>query len=704
MTFYLRQVLPKALSGVTAGAIVAALIFAPLAFGAVEPWAVSVLAVLAYTALAAALVRAVMMGSVRSLLSPLLVLAALALILLALQYVPWPVGLLESVSPSTVELVRKSAVATGGEVSSSLSPSLHSHATREALIRLSAYVALFAAACGYVRSHKEVTRLAAVLVGTGFAVSLFAIIQNLSGTRNLYWWRELTHGGEPFGPFVSSNQFAAYAGLCLFTGLGLLMARGARAAGSVRRWWENVGRHDARRAHQNFLIGFAVSVMGAALIWSLSRAGIVSMFLAFAGVMVALKAAGFVRSRGFYVGAAVLVILGWGTYLGWEPVVAEFSKLDKVLERPTDDWRWQMSADALRMGSAFPALGTGAGSFLSVYPHYRTLPTYAVARNPHNEYACVFAETGFTGVAILLLAMALLYTRVLRGLVVRRNPYVCGFLAGGFGALLALTLHATENCPMSSQDIAASLAVVAGLLYRGATIESNGNGNVAGGRSSEGRGYHEAGNLNRALAGLLIVGIVWAVACHLALNPLRGQLEFGLIDGAEKQVVPNMNNVLAFVNATEKGIKEHSPRDARLYAKLAHFAWNAAGRISDPAERLRLADRSLALRIAAARLEPLNAEHQFGIAMNYLSFGRSDLAALHAEVACDLVPNDPWIRVYLADGFLAYRQRDLARRYLDRAEQLAAARGIEEAKPEIGAARKRLAAANADKQSSRDNN
>ena len=727
MTTHIERALPKTLSGLTAAAVIGALVFAALAFGAVEPWAYSVLAVLAYAALAAAVVRALITRTVPGLLTLMLVPAGLALALVILQYVQWPAGLLETVSPTTVALVRKSASAPG-EAGGTISPSLYPHATRDALICLSAYVALFVAVSGYVRGHKQVTLIAGAIVALGFAVSLFAIIQSLSGTTDLYWWRTPAHGGlRRGGSFVSRNQFAAYAGLCLFTGLGLLIARGARAAGSGRRWWENVGRAAARRSHQNFLVGFAVSVMGAAVLWSLSRGGIVSLFLAFAGLALALRMAGFVRARSLYVAATVLVILGWVTYLGWEPVVDRLSTLGKVIEEPTDDWRWRMCADAGRIGSAFPALGTGAGTFLSIYPHYRTLPTYAVTESPHNEYAHVLAETGLTGLAVLFVAMAFLYVRVLRGLVVRRNPYACGLLAGGFAALLAITLHSLVDFPMRSPAIAATVAVLAALLYRAAGIESNGKndklfGTAPGDQHQPGtprgghdhttgvnldrapaailvvgipplRGGHDHTtrvSLGRAAATILVVGILWLFASNAALDPLRGQLEANAIARAERRLTPTTNNVMAFVSASERGIREHSPDDARLHAKLADFAWGALAWIPDPLERIQLAERAIEIRAAAARLEPLNAEHPFQMAMHYVSFGRTDLAVAQADLACDLVPNDPWIRAYLADGFLTYKQRDLAERYLDRAEQLAAARGIKEAEGAIAAVRRKL--------------
>ena len=152
----------------------------------------------------------------------------------------------------------------------------------------------------------------------------------------------MTYGGALFGPFVSRNQFASYAGVCLFVGLGLLVARGARAAGSVTRWQKDMRRALTGHAHQSFLMVYALAVIGAAVIWSLSRGGILALLLSFAGVLVALKAAGFVRSRLLYVGAVAIAILGWVTYLGWEPVVKRLSTLESVARDPLGSWRWMM--------------------------------------------------------------------------------------------------------------------------------------------------------------------------------------------------------------------------------------------------------------------------------------------------------------------------------------------------------------------------
>ena len=168
----------KLLSILTVASICSALVFVPCAFGAVEPWAYSVLAVLAYTALAAAVSSAVISGGLRRLLAPLLVPAVLAVALVWSQAVEWPEALLHHVSPRAAEM-HQVAFATGGTGQVVFSPSLYPHATRDALVCLAAYVALFAATYGYVSSQRELAKIAAVIASVGFVVSVFGIVVHI---------------------------------------------------------------------------------------------------------------------------------------------------------------------------------------------------------------------------------------------------------------------------------------------------------------------------------------------------------------------------------------------------------------------------------------------------------------------------------------------------------------------------------------------
>src|SRR5881394_754660 len=107
----------------------------------------------------------------------------------------------------------------------------------------------------------------------GFLVSLFAILQHLTSNGKLYWFREISSGVLPFGPYVNRNHFAGFVELILPLSLVPLVL------GRVRRErWPVVGL-------------FAIIPIGA-LFLSASRGGIVSF-----GVELAVLALAIIQRR-----------------------------------------------------------------------------------------------------------------------------------------------------------------------------------------------------------------------------------------------------------------------------------------------------------------------------------------------------------------------------------------------------------------------
>ena len=664
----------------------------PLAYGAVEPWAYSFLAVLSYTALMAALVRAILKGTLRRAWVPALLPAALGLAWLAAQYVPWPVKLLELVSPRTVSLYALSAAAPSAGTGW-LRPSLYPHATRDALLCLSACVALFAATCLCVRSRKALTGMATALLTSGFVVSLIGILQSLSGTRKLYGWRALTQGGSPFGPFVSRNQFATFGGICFFVGLGLLLAQLARAS-------KLPGRESTGRFPQRLLIGFLTAFVGVAVVWSLSRAGLLSMLAALAVVLALLWLTGLWRGRVVPILTVSALLLSVVTYLGWEPVRARLATVPDIWNTPPAT-RWNLAADAWHMGLTFPMLGTGAGSFLSAYPYFQTLPENAVTDSPHNEYVHILAETGFPGLAIFLAAMGLLYAAALRVIVKGQNSYSRFLMVGIFGAVLMASFHSIVDFPLRSPAIAAVLSVLAALIYCVAAFEVERRGfPVRGDRPGHHRGgaaMRKTGKSNRAGArwreygkgaAITVIVLLWLVGCVAATAPLRGQLQQRLIARTGKALTPQIRNMTPFIDACESEIRQVAPGDGELYAELSDLARAATFNPDEPLDRLRLVARAIELRAKAAEVEPLNADHHSALVDYYLLFGREDIAQAEAEVACRLRPTDPWLRAMLSLRFAQQEDADLAQHYYEKAVETAKVRGVAESEVSLARARK----------------
>jgi len=564
--------MPRLFSLLAQTCICIVLIFAPLALGAVEPWAFSLLAVLAWTALAGAVVSVVITRSVRRLWAPMLVPLVLSMVLVGGQYIRWPRALLERASPETVRLYRQAARADPDaalfESRTRLSPSLYRNATRNALVCLSAYVALFLAAVATVRSEKHLSRYAGAAVLGGFLTALLGILQKASGTQEIFWLLNLREGGRFFGPFVSRNQFATYAGVCIFAGLGLILARRSANQSVARQWRDNLRRSVERREQLNLLTGFAVALMAAAVIWSLSRAGTAALVLAAVGVGVAARAVRLLRRPILFGVTALVLVAAVVFYLGADSLVA---RLEQTREEISTDrlgkLKWTIFRDGLRMGAAHPLLGTGAGTFFSAYPYYRTIRGDTRAYSPENEYIHVFAEMGYPGVVLLGVVLFIAYYEVIRALVVRRNPYALGFLCGGLGVLLMVTLHAVLDFPMRAPALAATVAVLAGALCRASAVGRpcrSGNSDddpadwgrdiftgtafdeeqaawtrsdvaaapgfaeihraMRSRRLKRRRQRREPLGLGATWATVLVAGFVWLPLCHFLLNPLRGEM------------------------------------------------------------------------------------------------------------------------------------------------------------------------------------
>lgn len=213
-------------------------------------------------------------------------------------------------------------------------------------------------------------------MGFGFVISLFGILQHLTFNGKLYWFRELTYGGIPFGPYVNRNHFAGLMELLIPLALVPLVL------GKVRR-------------ERLALVGLFAVMPIAALFLSASRGGIVSFCVQFALLVYLL-----LRRRGlaknllavFAVLLAALMIVTW---LGVGRILQRFSSMQTL--EVTEGKRAAMRRGAWHIFLDHPVAGTGLGTLQIVYPPYETLYDAKIVNHAHNDYLEALAETGALG-------------------------------------------------------------------------------------------------------------------------------------------------------------------------------------------------------------------------------------------------------------------------------------------------------------------
>jgi O-antigen ligase len=293
--------------------------------------------------------------------------------------------------------------------------------TRTELLKLVSFFIVFFLTPQAFRERGDLVMLAWFLVFLGFGVSLLGIIQHFTAEGKIYWFRELTVGGDPFGPYVNRNHFAGFVELVLPVGFGLLVFRGLRSEAFS-------------------MVGLLTVVPLGALILSASRGGIVSLAFEL-GVLVLLS-----RSRKrpegpriaaiAIVGLAAVALIVW---MGAGKAIERFSTVrsgDVSIGR-----RAAMFRGAFHVFLEHPIVGSGLGTLVTVYPRYETGYDGRVVDHAHNDYVELLADTGILGGLCCAAFLWILFREARRNFEMEQGHFSRALHAGAITAVSGLLLH-----------------------------------------------------------------------------------------------------------------------------------------------------------------------------------------------------------------------------------------------------------------------
>jgi len=365
-----------------------AVAFAVLAHGAVEPWSEAVLALMA--ALLFVVWAASFFARGRSEIElNLLLLPVLGLALIALAQ--WWFGL-----------------------------SAYPYLARVEWLKLTSYLLIAFVATQVFRFTDEWRPFVWFLLFFGFAVALFGILQHFTWNGKLYWIRELRESGYSFGPYVNRNHFAGLMELIIPFGLAMLLHRN--------------GRRDPLP-----LAALFTAIAIGALLLSASRGGIVS----FAFQIVLLAALVWIRRVGRRaIAVAVGVLTVTAAFALWLGVAQAFTRFrGDWSEDVTSSRRLVILRDSWRLFTGHPVLGTGAGTFATVYTRVESLYDGKIVNHAHNDYMELLVEMGAAGALLGLSFLGLLLWKTLRRLGHLEDSQTVVGRAGALVACAGLLLH-----------------------------------------------------------------------------------------------------------------------------------------------------------------------------------------------------------------------------------------------------------------------
>ncbi|HHT9154996.1 MAG TPA: O-antigen ligase family protein [Candidatus Tripitaka sp. YC43] len=602
------------------GLILFLLVFTPLAFGARETWAITIMECISFLALATWLVKMTCEKELVFTKLLFLIPLAIALSLILLQLLPLPARFLGLVSPGTFHLYKEAIPdwpegipfntieTTASELgiylpsheppSITQTLSLYPFDTKIELLKFLTYLSIFFIVINNFVDQKALKRLTMANIFMGLFLAIFALIQYFTWNGKIYWFREQYWlRGEargfsfPFGPFTNRNHFAGYMEMIIPLTLGQLVAGllQIEASGKKAPFKERVFTYFSRDIAIVTFLYSAIIIMMLSLFFTLSRGGIIALLVSiiiFTILMPKKK-----RLIPVFVILGVVFVLG----ISQEMVIARLLHLGSVGRY--DFWR-----DSLGAIRDFPIFGTGLGTFPWIFWRYQSANIEFFVDYAHNDYIQLFVEMGLMGFLTALSLCILYFIQTISLLRIRKDPYTKAVTHGGIASLGAIFTHSMVDFNLQIPSNALLATLIAALTL-----------SVAGNYQREGKtkGLFHFWRLslkNKQWAVITSFGLTGLLLIFLLLQPIK-----------------------------------HSLASAYYVIREQHT--------------------NLSLQVVqlqrASHLEPLNSDYPRALSECYIKDGQREFALPLLIRAVCLKPTDPFLHVRLAallDSFFTLRE------------------------------------------------
>jgi len=547
------------------------LIFAPLAYGArYHPWAYYGVGLwvtfLSLTVLLAGLYELwTKPGTVRWPYPPLWWLGVGLILLITLQVVSLPQAWVRWLSPHAWGL---RALGNGFGLQGVIPFSLNPSGSVVVGLKLWPALVLFFILVYTVNTRRQIQGMVELIL----SVALFEVLYGFWHFRShLIWgWANPYTSDRLCGTFTNSDHLAIFLAMAILLGYGLFLSQrkdAPRIIGNYYGWerlkrvsrWENLEPQSRR-----FLLLFLLFLLAVGLIFTRSRAGLVSLVLGFALMALLIRSQRWPRGHIFIIIAFMAAALIYSWFLGSIAVLSRFRNL-------ADPMRYQAFKASLAIFRQYPLLGAGPGTFGDMFYRYEPANFNGVYfAYTHSDWLQLLAETGIIGFSLVAAAWLALLASLVQKWRQRRNVFAQGLALGGIGALGAGVFDALVEFPFHIPACSLLFASIAALVYLAASSPRKGVDYFS---------YPTIklfGNRRKiaCLAMLVLVGIQLAFGfrvCYNWLAETAAPMEFNPIRTPPKLEVHDFRQALAYNPANSKyymGLAEALEKDSNNHEAL----------------------------------------------------------------------------------------------------------------------------------------
>ncbi|MBN1972135.1 MAG: O-antigen ligase family protein [Sedimentisphaerales bacterium] len=425
--------------------LISLLAFMPFAFGAVEAWSEEIVVILAAAITICFLLKLIFEKQTHFFWSWSYVPVVLFIIAAIFQIIPIPAGIISVISSNTAAIKKEllSDLPDAKIFLRYMTLSFYPNATKHDLRLVISIAAVFLVVANIYRQPVQIKRLLSVIAIIGGLIALLTLAQDLFGNGRMYW-KIPTGFNEAFsGTFVNHSHYGQFMNLSIGAALGLIFVGIHESFQRKKVTAEAIYDYLSSNSAKSMWFLLVMITIGAATVFvSLTRGGMVSMFIAAVCTTLALSSRHNMKSGGWIIVLISLFAFVCVLYIGFDAVYDRLSSLRNLHEAQAG--RWQILKDISLAWTRFPFFGTGLGTHEVVYPMFDRSTIAALAAYAENEYAQAAEETGLIGLVSLLTFGILIFIYYFRNIRSSSVPVHSAAFGLGFG-LLAILIHSLSD-------------------------------------------------------------------------------------------------------------------------------------------------------------------------------------------------------------------------------------------------------------------
>jgi putative inorganic carbon (hco3(-)) transporter len=313
-----------------------------------------------------------------------------------------------------------------------------------------------------INSTERLKTLGLVIVASGLFEACYAVLTILGGADFDILGIKASHAGSATGTFMNRNHLAGHLQMCLAIGIGLLIANLGHG-NQTMSWRERIRNllHTllGPKARQRlFLI-----VMVIALVMTHSRMGNTAFFAsmgisAVIGYMIFKR-----RSRAVVILFGSMILIDALIISSWFGLERLANRIEQTVG--SREGRLSVNAEAWLWFKEHWLAGSGAGSFTTVFPSYRSSDVIGFYDYAHNDYLQLLGEYGVLGASLFAaIALYTLWTSI-KAQRTRHNPVLRGLAFGSMMGILSLLIHSSTDFNLHIPSNAALFTILCAIAF-----------------------------------------------------------------------------------------------------------------------------------------------------------------------------------------------------------------------------------------------